>query len=154
MSKKLDSRQDVLDVWVSKWAKIDWNVVKTFTEEWMWNQNTTYLINKEYEWTWNSRPEYHSIREILYSPESNFFSTMFPIKNPLLVDSQSLYSDKERSSYSAKAKAICVMSPDPLVRLLNAHNETPAVSEPTNKGDQDEEGRARESMSTDDSPPF
>ena len=105
-NKKLESRDDILSCWAEKWGMIEWNVVKTTTEECDFNQNTSRLVNGMYEWTGDSRPEYYSKYEILYSPESNFFEVMFW---------------KVRDGYHKKN---CVDSLDPLQYLKDNLNDT------------------------------
>lgn len=66
-NKKLESRQDVLDVWVSKWAVFVGKDVKRAVYSWSY---AILIIFEEYTPTF-------SIYDILYSPESNFFEVMF-----------------------------------------------------------------------------
>lgn len=112
-NKKLESRQDVLDVWVSKWAMIWEETVK----EWRFLYDIFRLMvtdtYKRDVQIWD-----YSIYEILYSPESNFFEVMFayPFADEWL---RSFW----KQTLSDEIKKRCVTSFDPLIYLLDALNE-------------------------------
>lgn len=102
--KKLESRQDVLDVWVSKWAVVMWKELhKVSRIKVVWN---IVEVNKCAELY------FYNIYEILYSPESNFFEVM----NSLC--------DRKNTKYPNIMKVICVTSSDPLQYLKDNLNET------------------------------
>lgn len=112
--KKLKNRQDVLDVWVSKWAELYWvKIVWAFykKDKSIWYEWDTVSCVYEYKW---ERPKLINmwflksfrIEQILYSPESNFFVLVF---------------GKVRDWYHKKN---CVDSQDPLQYLLDNLNET------------------------------
>ena len=102
--KKLESRQDVLDVWVSKWAVVMWKELHKISRiKVVWN---IVEVNKCAELY------FYNIYEILYSPESNFFEVM----NSLC--------DRKNTKYPNIMKVICVTSSDPLQYLKDNLNET------------------------------
>lgn len=95
--KKIESRQDVLDVWVSKWAVIDSMNIKSGIQAWR-----AYFDCISYN-SWKYRI---NIYQILYSPESNFRESMFW---------------EVRDGYHKKN---CVDSLDPLQYIIDHLNET------------------------------
>lgn len=116
--KKLESRQDVLDVWVSKWAVVMWKELhKVSRIKVVWN---IVEVNKCAELY------FYNIYEILYSPESNFFEVMF---NRLQTDIcfYNWITKEEIMPFRGTddvAKMKCLTSPDPLTFLLTELNET------------------------------
>lgn len=132
--KKLESRQDVLDVWVSKWAVIEWF---TLDKAVMWVHNwkeiwKVWIVVKE----WNKYPicpiEF-DIEKILYSPESNFFELFWKCKWCWECDTKRSLKDTkcnvcwwklEEHNDSIYIKTRCVTSSDPLQYLKDNLNET------------------------------
>lgn len=94
---KLTSRQDVLNVWVSKWATFQWLKILNIEKNWP----STKIVTFE-----NDIDLIGNVYEILYSPESNFFEVMF---------------GEVRDGYHKKN---CVDSLDPLQYLIYNLNET------------------------------
>lgn len=109
--KKLESRQDVLDVWVSKWAVMFWFDLEKVEYLIKWWVSMCCIYSKQYGW-------WYDIEKILYSPESNFFEVMFPEKY------KEENSFDEFKNQSDRCKAHCVTEPDPLAFLISRLNET------------------------------
>lgn len=110
MTKKLESRQDVLDLWVSKWAVFSKRKIRDAEI-----MHGSVAVDLYYHWSIEIKIK--NIYEILYSPESNFFEVMFPEKSK----NTDIFDDFTDLEYM---KAICVTAPDPLSRLVETLNET------------------------------
>ena len=116
-NKKLESRQDVLDVWVSKWAVFVGKDVKRAVYSWSY---AILIIFEEYTPTF-------SIYDILYSPESNFFEVMFEWNKrmpPCWMSKTYQEIVVFRGVYWEYMKCSCSISSHPLQYLLDNLNET------------------------------
>lgn len=107
MKKRLESRQDVLDVWVNKWATFRLTKVENIQYSSFWEIWQCHIECELYGWVVD-------VCTILYSPESNFFEVMYPKKK----------WDRFSDTQSSAKKMQCVTAPDPLTFLLTDLNET------------------------------
>lgn len=120
MSKKLESRQDVLDVWVSKWGVFNWEKIIGAYKDWAnWSLG---LFGEIASYTDRESFNLVSIYEILYSPESNFFEVMF--WNKWKTQKNSLYTLQYEWKICEYHKIICAISKDPLQYLIDNLTET------------------------------
>lgn len=114
MDKKLESRQDVLDVWVEKWAVLEWftlhNAVMSL-HNWkeIWK---VWVVIKEWD-RYPVCPIEFDIEKILYSPSSNFFQSVFDKDVSKWIDFNII--NKKRD---------CVISQNPLTYILDRLNDT------------------------------
>jgi hypothetical protein len=129
--KKLSSRQDVLDVFVEKWAVITWKELhKVSRIKVVWN---IVEVNKCAELY------YYNLYEILYSQESNFFEVMYTKKFANKILSTDLWFEwRDTCNYDSTDsimpaftgnlcdyhKMMCAISSDPLQYLIDNLNET------------------------------
>lgn len=126
MNKKLESRQDILDVWVSKWAKM-WDAqiknIEIMNKE---DRCSTcrwwvYVDLWEHNFWWNLH-----IYEILYSPDSNFFEVMPRKEIYMTVYIEHKADTRPRAITDTNYEVIKTMSmlaPDILEYLLNLLND-------------------------------
>lgn len=110
--KKLSSRQDIVDVWVEKWAKWQWQDIQEVKFSVL---GGAFLIYKKKRKFINI-----SLHEILYSLDSNFFSVVFPDLSDVDYGVGRDWLTTTPEDY----KRDCVASNDPLTFLLTELNET------------------------------